>query len=141
LNDTINSERSGEAEWARRTKSNNSLNRSANSAAFIENLRGFGIACAHRLIRALDTLCVTKRVEMRGPKLRNAQAQVERVNLIGGLTTHSTGARDSDSFMLFFCGSACVLIARARLMQALDAAPLARSYVVPTLLVAARFIE
>jgi hypothetical protein len=38
LNDTISGEGSGEEERQRRTKSNNSLNRSANSVAFIENL-------------------------------------------------------------------------------------------------------
>ncbi len=38
LNDRIESARSGDAEWLRRTKSNNSFDRSGISMAFIVNL-------------------------------------------------------------------------------------------------------
>jgi hypothetical protein len=52
--DTISREGSGNEEWQRRTKSNNSFDRSANSAAFIVNLRVSAIRRA-RLIRAFGT--------------------------------------------------------------------------------------
>ena len=63
LNDRINGERSGAAEWQRRTKPNNSFNPTRLSVAFI-NVGCWDLCCvvmsAVGLIRALDAYFILK---------------------------------------------------------------------------------